>query len=87
MSDNTIRRSLTWLKKKVSASEGIIDEDNNYNSGTLTCLGGASFHKGLSIGMQDRMVNGLLIYDDENFFGYSEKNGLILLSLNYDFII
>ena len=39
----------------------------------------------LSIGMQDRMVNGLLIYDDENFFGYSEKNGLILLSLNYDF--
>ena len=35
--------------------------------------------------MQDRMVNGLLIYDDENFFGYSEKNGLILLSLNYDF--
>lgn len=63
----------------------IKDEENNYNSGTLTCLGGASFHKGLSIGMQDRMVNGLLIYDDENFFGYSEKNGLILLSLNYDF--
>ena len=31
------------------------------------------------------MVDGLLIYDDENFFGYSNKNGLILLSLNHDF--
>ena len=31
------------------------------------------------------MVNGLLIYDDDNFFGYSEKNGLILLSINNDF--
>ena len=30
------------------------------------------------------MVNGLLIYDDENFLDI-EKNGLILLSMNYDF--
>ena len=63
----------------------IQNDDPNYNSGTLTCLGGGSFHKGLSIGMQDKMVDGLLIYDDENFFGYSNKNGLILLSLNHDF--
>lgn len=63
----------------------IQNDDINYNSGTLTCLGGGSFHKGLSIGMQDKMVDGLLIYDDENFFGYSNKNGLILLSLNHDF--
>lgn len=64
----------------------IKDDDNEkYNYGTLTCRGGASFHKGISIGMQDKMVNGLIIYDEENFFGYSDKNGLILLSLNNDF--
>lgn len=64
----------------------IKDDDNEkFNYGTLTCRGGASFHKGISIGMQDKMVNGLIIYDEENFFGYSDKNGLILLSLNNDF--
>ena len=61
------------------------NDDENYNYGTLTCLGGGSFHKGLSIGMQDKMVSGLLIYDDENFYGYSEKNGLMILSNNLDF--
>ena len=63
----------------------INDDELTYNSSTLTCLGGGSFHKGLSIGMQDKMVPGLLIYDDENFFGFSQKNGLILLSHNIDF--
>jgi|SaaInlStandDraft_2_1057019.scaffolds.fasta_scaffold65574_2 hypothetical protein len=61
------------------------NDGENYNYGTLTCLGGGSFHKGLSIGMQDKMVSGLLIYDDENFYGYSEKNGLMILSNNLDF--
>jgi len=75
--------SLTLNNKKEVFS--IFNGDEHYNSSTLTCLGGAAIHKGLSIGMQDQMVNGLMIYDDENFFGYSEKNGLILLSLNYDF--
>lgn len=82
-SKNNIFDSLILNNEKEVFS--IKNNNENYNSGTLTCLGGASFHKGISVGMQDRMVNGLLIYDDENFFGYSEKNGLILLSINFDF--
>lgn len=53
--------------------------------GSLTCFGGGAFHRGLSIGMQEKMIPGLLIYDDENFYGFSEKNGLTLLSRNIDF--
>lgn len=82
-SQNNVYHSLTLESKKEVYT--IKNNDSQYNSGTLTCQGGGSFHKGLSIGMQETMVNGLLIYDDENFFGYSEKNGLILLSMNYDF--
>lgn len=80
--DTKLNTLLLNNKKEVFS---INNENEKYNYGTLTCLGGGSFHKGLSIGMQDKMVNGLLIFDDENFFGFSEKNGLILLSLNHDF--
>ena len=82
-SKNNIFDSLILNNEKEAFS--VNNNNNKYNMGALTCSGGASIHKGLSIGMQDKMVNGLLIYDDENFFGFSEKNGLILLSLNYDF--
>lgn len=54
------------------------DEDYIYSS--FTCEGGGVFKKGISIGIQDKMVPGLLIYDNENFYGFSEKNGLSLLS-------
>lgn len=80
--DTKLNTLLLNNKKEVFS---INNDSEKYNYGTLTCLGGGSFHKGLSIGMQDKMVNGLLIFDDENFFGFSEKNGLILLSLNHDF--
>ena len=82
-SKNNIFDSLILNNEKEVFS--VNNNNNKKNMSTLTCFGGASIHKGLSIGMQDKMVNGLLIYDDENFFGFSEKNGLILLSLNYDF--
>ena len=82
-SQNNVFHSLTLESKKEVHT--IKNNNSLYNNGTLTCQGGGTFHKGLSIGMQDNMVNGLLIYDDDNFFGYSEKNGLILLSLNTDF--
>ena len=82
-SQNNIYNTLTLEGTK--EVHNIKNNNNNYITSTLTCLGGGSFHKGLSIGMQDNMVNGLLIYDDDNFFGYSEKNGLILLSINNDF--
>ena len=63
----------------------IKDEDEKINFGSLTCFGGGAFHQGLSVGMQDKMVPGLLVYDNENFYGFSEKHGLSLLSENKEF--
>jgi hypothetical protein len=58
----------------------INNNDDEYIFSALTVEGGGAFKKGISIGIQDRMVSGLLIYDTENFYGYSEKYGLCLLS-------
>jgi hypothetical protein len=58
----------------------IENKDEDYIFSALTVNGGISSKKGISIGYQDRMVPGLLLYDDENFYGYSEKYGLCLLS-------
>lgn len=80
--DNKFNTLVLNGKKEVFS---INNDSEKYNCGTLTCLGGGAFHKGVSIGMQDKMANGLLIYDDENFYGYSEKNGLMILSSNLDF--
>ncbi len=46
----------------------------------LNVQGGVSIKKGLKIGFQENLIPGLLMYDQENFFGYSEKKGLCLLS-------
>lgn len=46
----------------------------------LTVEGGAVFKKGIVIGIQERMISGLLLYDNENFYGFSDKHGLSLLS-------
>jgi hypothetical protein len=61
------------------------NEDEKLNFGSLTCFGGGSFHRGLSIGMQEKMISGLLVYDNENFYGFSEKHGLTLMSENKEF--
>jgi hypothetical protein len=53
--------------------------------GALTVEGGGVIKKGLKIGYQEKMVSGLLIYDNENFFGYSDKYGLTLLSKHNDY--
>lgn len=58
----------------------IENKDEDYIFSALTVSGGVAIKKGLSIGYQERMVPGLLIYDDENFYGFSEKYGLSLLS-------
>ena len=63
----------------------IFNDDDTYVYSSLTCEGGIAVHKGLSIGMQEKMVSGLMIYDNENFYGYSEKYGLILLSNNNEY--
>ena len=63
----------------------IYNDDDTYIYSSLTTEGGLSVHKGISLGMQDKMVSGLMIYDNENFYGYSEKYGLILLSNNNEY--
>ena len=60
-----------------------INENNLFSS--LTVEGGGVFKKGIAVGMQEKMVPGLIIYDEENFYGFSEKNGLSLLSTNLDY--
>ena len=61
--------------------------NGNYDvfKGSLTVEGGGVIKKGLKIGYQEKMVSGLLIYDNENFFGYSDKYGLTLLSKHNDY--
>ncbi len=49
----------------------------------LIIEGGASIQKGLQIGLQENLVAGLMIYDGENFLGFSEKFGLTLLGINH----
>lgn len=61
------------------------DDDDDYIYSSLTCEGGGSFKKGVCIGMQEKMVSGLLIYDNENFYGFSEKSGLSLLSNHHEY--
>lgn len=63
----------------------INNEDEDYIFSALTVEGGGVFKKGLSIGMQDKMVSGLMIYDEENFYGFSEKYGLSLLSTHPEY--
>ncbi len=63
----------------------IIDGDDvNYFS-SLTVHGGAVFGKGVKLGMQDKMIPGMLFYDNENFYGFSEKHGLCLLSAHSEY--
>jgi hypothetical protein len=59
--------------------------NNNIFKSALTVEGGGVIKKGLKIGYQENMVSGLLIYDNENFFGYSDKYGLTPLSKHNDY--
>ena len=62
------------------------DTEDDYLFGALTVEGGCAFKKGISIGMQEKMVSGLIIYDNENFYGFSEKYGLSLMSSHTEYI-
>ena len=66
-------------------NKDVIHIDNDVFKGALTVEGGGVIKKGLKIGYQEKMVSGLLIYDNENFFGYSDKYGLTLLSKHNDY--
>lgn len=63
----------------------INNKDEDYLFSALTVEGGGVFKKGIAIGMQEKMVSGLIIYDNENFYGFSDKNGLSLLSTHLEF--
>ena len=69
--------------KEVSTIYNEDDEDCIHSS--FTCSGGGVFNKGLCIGMQEKMNSGLMIYDSENFYGFSDKYGLVLLSNNNEY--
>ncbi len=57
-----------------------VSNNDLYKNGALQVRGGAYIEKGLKIGNQEQMCNGMLFYDGENFFGHSEKLGTCLLS-------
>jgi hypothetical protein len=61
------------------------NDGEDYIFSALTVEGGGVFKKGLVIGIQERMIPGLIIYDNENFYGFSEKNGLSLLSTHQEY--
>jgi hypothetical protein len=63
----------------------INNSDEDYIYSAFTCEGGGVFKKGISIGLQEKMIPGLLIYDNENFYGFSDKNGLSLLSTHPEY--
>jgi len=61
------------------------NDNDNYLFSALTVAGGGVFKKGIAIGMQEKMVPGLIIFDNENFYGFSDKNGLSLLSTHTEY--
>ncbi len=70
-------------EEEVSAFEDKISDEIHYMS-ALSCEGGGSFKKGVRIGLQENLVGGVIIYDGENFLGFSEKYGMCLLSNHHN---
>lgn len=66
-------------EEEVSIYEDSITGDIN-NISSLTVEGGIACKKGLRVGFQENLVGGLMIYDGENFYGFSDKFGMCLLS-------
>ncbi len=84
MNRNEIINNLKIIsEEEVSAFEDKISDDIHYMS-ALSCEGGGSFKKGVRIGLQENLVGGVIIYDGENFLGFSEKYGMCLLSNHHN---
>jgi hypothetical protein len=66
-------------EEEVSIYEDSITGDIN-NISSLTVEGGIACKKGFRVGFQENLVGGLMIYDGENFYGFSDKFGMCLLS-------
>lgn len=70
---------------KITNKEEVNSFDNKKTGEVQTIApliveGGASFNKGIKLGIQENLIPGLIIYDGENFLGFSEKFGLCLLN-------
>ncbi len=56
--------------------------DSIHTMAPFTIEGGMSVGKGIKIGVQENLVPGLIVYDGENFMGFSEKFGLTMLGVH-----
>ncbi len=80
------KKNLDITNLKITGSTPVSEYISNdkdktvYKNGALQVRGGAYIEKGLKIGNQEQLCNGMLFYDGENFFGHSEKLGTCLLS-------
>ncbi len=77
------KKNLDITNLKITGTTPVSEYVSNkdvYKNGALQVRGGAYIEKGLKIGNQDQLCNGMLFYDGENFFGHSEKLGTCLLS-------
>lgn len=81
------RNPIVQSLKVISNDEVRVVEDPVHERITtfapLHVEGGASIGKGLKIGVQENLVGGMMVYDGENFLGFSEKFGLTLLSQHH----
>ena len=73
---------ITYLKvtSDTPVSEYKHKDGTIYKNGSIRTNGGIYVEKGIKIGNQEQVCNGMVYYDGENFFGYSEKLGTCLLS-------
>jgi len=75
---DTIAPNIKVINKRDATIINNDDEDSVF--APFTVEGGAYLKKGVILGMQEKMISGLLLYDNENFYGFSDKHGLSLLS-------
>jgi hypothetical protein len=79
-SRNPILQSLKITsQEEVQVIEDTVHE-KIHTMAPLLVEGGVSVGKGIKIGIQENLVGGMMVYDGENFLGFSEKFGLTLLS-------
>ena len=80
----SFRNSIIQSLKITNQDDVNVYEDSIHQSiqsiAPLIVEGGMSVGKGIKIGLQENLIPGLMMYDGENFLGFSEKFGLTLLS-------
>ena len=79
----SFRNSIIQTLKITNQEDVNVYEDSIHHTiqsmAPLIVEGGMSVGKGIKIGLQENLIPGLVVYDGENFLGFSEKFGLTLL--------